>query len=230
MSTRDLLLDRISSLADLLGDEIENLVFVGGAAIAACPIWAGADVRPTEDLDCIVEASRTTYAELQARLQALGFRDAPEEGDPLCRFRRGELVIDVMPIDREVLGFSNRWFEHAFRTAVARVLPTETTVRIATPLALTATKMEAFLSRGNGNYLASHDLEDVFALLAGDPGLIDDIADGLEEVHEFLRSHLRRICTDPISGAEIRGHFAPDAASQQRGTEVIRRLRALPGA
>ena len=113
--------------------------------------------------------------------------------------------------------------------AEARVLPTGRTVRVATTLALAATKMEAFLSRGGGGHLSSHDLEDVFSLLVGDPDLIDQISDGSEEVHSYLRSHLRRICTDPISSAELQGHFASDAASQRRGAEVLRRLRALPG-
>ena len=36
---------------------------------------------------------------------------------------------------------------------------------------LAASKCDAFSGRGGGDYLASHDLEDLFALLAGDAGL-----------------------------------------------------------
>jgi len=87
--------------------------------------------------------------------------------------------------------------------------------------------MEAFLSRGNGDFVSSHDLEDLFAILVNDADLIDRIAEGSEDIHDFLRSHLRRLATDPVSGPELQGHFSPDAESQRLGEAIVRRLRAL---
>ncbi|HEY0839416.1 MAG TPA: hypothetical protein VGD74_04470, partial [Vulgatibacter sp.] len=168
------------------------------------------------------------YLDLASKLVSLGFRSAPLEGDPLCRFRKDDLTLDVMPIDGQVLGFTNRWFNYAFSTAVTISLSADVTIRVATPLALVATKMEAFLDRGGGDVVASHDLEDLFTLLAGDDDLVDQIAKGDLEVHRFLRINLGRICRDPLSGSALRGHFLPDPASQRRGDEVIRRLRELP--
>jgi hypothetical protein len=35
-------------------------------------------------------------------------------GGVICRWKKGGLVIDVMPTDPEILGFSNIWYPYAF--------------------------------------------------------------------------------------------------------------------
>ena len=57
-------------------EEIKNdLVFVGGAVAelyASDP--ASSDIRPTTDIDCLIELySRTDYSRLEERLRAKGF-------------------------------------------------------------------------------------------------------------------------------------------------------------
>lgn len=37
-----------------------------------------------------------------------GLAEDTTPGAPLCRWRRDELIVDVMPLDEHVLGFSNR--------------------------------------------------------------------------------------------------------------------------
>ena len=64
-----------------------------------------------------------------------------------------------MPTDREVLGFGNRWYEEAIRTAVTYMLPSGTSIRLITAPVFIATKLEAFAGSGDGHFLASRDLE-----------------------------------------------------------------------
>ncbi len=78
---------------------------------------AAPDVRPTLDIDVIVEvATLTDYYRLQERLRGKGFREAVEE-NVICRWRHGEIVLDVMPTDERILGFSNRWYAESLRNA-----------------------------------------------------------------------------------------------------------------
>ena len=78
-----------------------------------------------------------------------------------------------MPVQPEVLGFSNRWYPYAVETAVPMDLGDGTTVRLVSAVAFVATKLEAFAGRGGGDFLGSHDLEDVL-----------NIVDGREELAE----------------------------------------------
>jgi hypothetical protein len=68
-----------------------------------------------------------------------------------------------MPTDERILGFSNRWSTPAIATSqwvhVDRVR-----LRLVTAPYFLATKLEAFLGRGRGDFAGSHDLEILAAL------------------------------------------------------------------
>lgn len=72
------------------------------------------------------------------------------------------------PAAENVLGFSNRWYDLALRTARIVQLPGGgLPVRLIRPDCFLATKLEAFEDRGAGDYLGSHDLEDVLSVVDG---------------------------------------------------------------
>jgi hypothetical protein len=98
------------SAAELLGPLLDELVFVGGCAtglLITDPASAG--IRPTIDVDTIVEVkSYAEYAVLSERLRNLGLAE-DSTSNVICRWRKGDLLIDVMPTEERILGFSNRW-------------------------------------------------------------------------------------------------------------------------
>lgn len=55
----------------------------------------------------------------------------------------------------------------AVHTAVTRVLPSGTSIRLISAPVLIATKLEAFADRGHGDFLAGHDLEDITTIADG---------------------------------------------------------------
>lgn len=75
-----------------------------------------------------------------------------------------------MPLDARVLGFSNGWYGEAVRSSNAISLVKSLTIRIVTPVLLTA-KLEAFRSRGE-DYFGRHDLEDALSVIDGRAGLL----------------------------------------------------------
>ena len=80
-----------------------------------------------------------------------------------------------MPALERVLGFSNRWYRIARKESEERELPGGVRIRaVSAPLFL-ATKTEAFRSRGRGDFVASHDLEDIIAVVDGRPTLADEV-------------------------------------------------------
>ncbi len=143
-------------VADALGDLCEELVFVGGCAAGLLLTDSGAgEVRATQDVDAIVEAtSRVRFYAIEARLPGCGFvRDA--ESGVICRWRHraSGAKFDLMPTDPGVLGFANRWYPEAVRTATRVRIAERVEIRLIAAPVFIATKLEAFITRGRRDYL-----------------------------------------------------------------------------
>jgi hypothetical protein len=57
-------------------------------------------------------------------------------------------MLDVMPLNERILGFSNRWYKPAMDAAVERELETNLQIRMVTSVYFCASKLEAFAGRG----------------------------------------------------------------------------------
>ena len=103
----------LESAADLLRPLLDELVFIGGCATGLLITDAGAGgVRPTRDVDTIAQVTGYgAYAALSERLRILGLREDTDEG-VICRWRHGELIIDVMPTDETILRARRRPASH----------------------------------------------------------------------------------------------------------------------
>lgn len=222
-------LEMLVRAAKALGPLKDEVVFVGGAVVDLF-ITDPAAPRPrfTEDVDVVVEV--TTYgawAEVGERLRALGFREDRREGAPLCRWLFGDLIVDVMPALERVLGFTNRWYRQARKQSEERELPGGVRIRVVTAPLFLATKIEAFRSRGRGDFVASHDLEDIIAVVDGRPALADEVKAAPPRLRRFLASTVGRWLKDPDFLHAVPGHLPGDVASQARAPVVLDRLGAV---
>lgn len=151
-----------------------------------------------------------------------------EEGAPICRLHLApDLTLDVMPQDPSVLGFSNRWYTEGARAAQQYKLPSGHLVKALSPLYFVATKLEAFRGRGGGDYLTSHDLEDVIAVLVAHPALLDELRHLTDEAGRYVREELRRLARDEDFITALPGCLPPDAESQTLAMPLINALRGL---
>ena len=125
----------LARAAEALGDLRQCLVFVGGCATSLLiKDPAAAPVRATQDVDAIVAiASQVEYLRLGEALRSRGFSQTLAEGEPPYRWSLGALKLDVIPADEAVLGFSNRWYKTALRTAVTVQLPSGLSIFLITP-------------------------------------------------------------------------------------------------
>ena len=136
---------------------------------------AAPPIRPTKDVDAIVQAvSIVEYHGLATRLRAKGFSEDASEGAPICRWISSELMLDVMPTEESVFGFGNSWYKEAIHQAQGFTLPSGKIIQIITAPYFLITKLDAFAGRGKNDYLASHDMEDIIAVLDGRPELINE--------------------------------------------------------
>lgn len=170
--------EQVRRTAIALGGLVNEVVFVGGQMVPFFITDRGLHrMRPTDDVDVVVEChTKRAYHQFAQRLQAVGFHLDQSPGAPVCRYRTTDgLVLDAMPLDGEILGFSNQWYPLVMDTAVSVDLTAGVVIRTAHPTALLATKWEAFLDRGGDDPFGSHDLEDLLMLIAGRPELTDEL-------------------------------------------------------
>lgn len=224
-SNLDLLIHAARLLKPLLGD----LVFVGGCATSLLITdTAAADVRPTFDVDAIAEI--TSYAEytvFSEKLRNLGFAEDMSEDAPICRWRQATTSLDVMPLDEKILGFSNRWYKPAMQAAQERDLEKDLRIRIVTAVYFCATKFEAFHGRGKDDFSASHDLEDLIAVIDGRPELVQEVAAASDDVQSYIASEVGKLLSTPVFIDALPGYLLPDATSQARITVLLDRLNSL---
>jgi predicted nucleotidyltransferase len=216
---------RLELTARRLDKLLDQVVFVGGqVAELLVTDPAAVRVRPTDDVDVVVAVTtRSAYYALGDELRRLGFNEDMRPGAPICRWRTvDDLVLDVMPMNEEILGFSNPWYASALETAVPYEIAPDLLISIAAAPAFLATKWAAFDDRGAGDYLGSHDLEDIISVVAGRSELLVDLQNAPADVRAFLGDRTRRFLEHSDAGDAITGAL-PDARFD---ATLISRVRA----
>ena len=212
-----------------LGELADDLVFVGGCAtglLITDP--AAAPVRATYDVDAIAQVlSRAEYYQFAEKLKGKGFREDAEEGAPMCRWRCENVILDVMPIDPGILGFGSDWYQEAQENAVRFALPSGNALLLITSPFFLITKLDAFNGRGNGDYMQSHDIEDIVTVLDGRPELLGELERARPKIKQELASRFAALRQNTRFIDAVAGHLAPDAASQARLPGIIGRIEAI---
>ena len=214
-------LKELRRAAELLQDLDAPMVFVGGSV---APLYYQntaylGEERPTLDVDCVIEvASRLRLAEISEHMRQLGFSEGIEPNDPICRWRGRGLVLDLVPLNETLLGFSNRWYAAGWHAVERRDL-SGIEIGILSFDYYLATKIEAFSQRGQDPRM-SHDLEDVFLILAARNDLNADRGSIASDVRAFLAtvfdSLFRGRHADEIIGAYLPAIGDHDAEARIR--------------
>jgi predicted nucleotidyltransferase len=222
----ELLLSAVQKLVPLL----DQIVFVGGCAAGLLITDPGAaPVRPTLDVDAIVHIA--SYAELLAlevRLRHLGFEQPHVQGTPLCRWIHGDVILDLMPTESTILGFSNRWYPPALENAEMVEVGGHQILLISAPYFL-ATKLEAFHGRGQFDFRTSRDLEDIVTVVDGRSEIVAEAQQVATTLQHFLREEFSALLGERDFMEALPGHLLPDAVSQQRIRVVINRMQQIVG-
>ena len=195
----------LQAVADALGLELlPQMAFVGGCTTALLitdPVTREG-VRFTEDVDLIVHViGYGGWHSLLNQLRRKGFTESPQD-DITCRLRlkrRGhqDLIVDFMPDDDTILGFTNRWYTDALTSALNYLLTTGACIRVVSPPYFVGTKLEAFNGRGNHDPLASRDVEDLLNLVDGRDTLLDEIRQAPLPLQTYIAEQFTQLLTNP---------------------------------
>lgn len=218
-------LPHLRRIAEALGELREQVVFVGGAVAGLLVTDPLADsVRATRDVDAVVNADWLSFRRIEEQVERRGFaRDA--SSDVICRWvhKPSGLLFDLMPVQPEVLGFSNRWYPYAVETAEPVDLGDGVTIRLVSAMAFVATKLEAFVSRGGGDFMSSHDLEDVMNIVDGREELGDEMAKAPTDLKEAVGAAFAHL----LAHADFANVLPGLIAEPERAGLLLERLKNL---
>lgn len=175
-------------MGQAMGPLCEQVVFVGGCATGLLVDDANLmDVRPTEDVDAIVEvASLAAYHRLAEQLMKRGFKQTMADNTPPFRWYWNRMQLDLVPLDEKVLGFANPWYRVGFEAALSVELAGGLHLRHLSAPHFLATKFEAFKNRGQNDVYLSHDLEDIMTVMEGR----NTVAQEMAAANEAVRKHV----------------------------------------
>ena len=189
----------LEEAATQLAPFLREIVFVGGVTLGLLITdKAAAPIRSTDDVDVIAEIlTYVDYIAFSERLRKAQFTEDTSEEPLTCRWFHGKLKLDVLALSREVLGYTNLWYESALHHAVPFVLPSGQAIRVITAPYFLGTKMEAVRGRGQLDFQASHDLEDFIAVIDGRSTILREIADSPSDVREYLVEAIASLLNEP---------------------------------
>lgn len=227
MSRRNVHASNVALVARALGSLNDRVVFVGGAvaALYVDEVFDG-DLRPTYDVDLTVEI--TSMAELESfrlALEERGFKQSMFDS-VTCRFRCGDLLVDVMGTSEIGWAPSNRWFAQGFGERQLKHIDDQDVFVL--PLHYyVASKFDAYLSRGNDSPRTSHDIEDMVWLFDQlDDGLIELMKDAPADVRDFLKPFFEAVDSDHKWSEGFLVHLPYDGRDE-RFEKVICALKSI---
>lgn len=216
-----------NGLAELRGE----MVFVGGAiAELYADHPASSEIRPTIDVDCVIEiSSRSQFAKMEEKLRFRGFTNDTSKGAPICRWIYKDIKVDVMPTDSRILGFSNRWYEEGIEIKIPKTLPDGTEIFVFPPEYYLATKFEAHKSRGGNDLRQSHDFEDIIYILDNCLNILENISGSNPSVKMYLKEECQNLLVNPniTEGIETALPYGSGEESGDMLSMLIRKIAEI---
>jgi hypothetical protein len=215
-------------VARKLGKLNNKVVYLGGCATALFitdPL--SLDVRPTLDVDCIIDViSLLQYQKFEKALSKIGFKKSMED-DVICRWRFDDMILDVMATDQEILGFGNPWYKEALEHAITHQISDDLTVKSVTAPYFIATKIAAFKTRGNNDLWASHDFEDIITVIAGRVEIAEEVAQTNNQLKAQLKQAFEEILRNNQFEQVLPGILNDGPITMQRVQIVKERIQQI---
>ena len=215
-------------VARKLGKLKDEFIFLGGCTTTLfITDFTSPDVRPTFDVDCIVDViSLNQYHQLEEQLNECGFKRSIQD-DIICRWRYDDVILDVMPTDEKILGFGNRWYKAAVEYATLHQLSENLFIKSVTAPYFLATKLEAFKQRENSDFLVSHDFEDIITVIDGRSEIVDEVNLTDTVLRTYLEKTFSGILKNEQFYSALPGHLNYGPVTKDRTQIVLNRIKQM---
>ncbi len=214
---------RINAVNNALGELKEKVVFIGGATISLYADRLAFEIRPTDDIDVLVEIlSYSERVKLEERLRGIGFvHDL--ESKIVCRFKIQGIIVDIMPTDDPSIGFKNFWYPEGFKNAMDYQIDENNIVKILIAPYFIATKLEAFKGRGNDDGRTSKDFEDIVFVLENRKTIWEELKNSDLKLQKYLQAEFNVLLANPYIEEWIGSHL--ERGSEQSTFLIIEEMK-----
>lgn len=218
--------ERIKAVSNALGNLKDLVVFVGGATVSLYADRMAEEVRETMDIDIVVQIfTRLEFEKLENELRQLGF-ESDTSASFVGRYKFKSLLVDVMPISEDILGFSNKWYKEGFDSAIDYTIDEHHSVKIFSPPYFLATKIEAFKSRGKnhqGEYdgRTSDDFEDIVFVLENRLAIWEEIKASSTSVKNYLKREFAWLLAMPYIDEWLDAHVSYTLPYDEPATDYL---------
>jgi predicted nucleotidyltransferase len=213
---------RIKVLAEAFSSLSNKIVFVGGAVVELyCDDPARAEVRPTNDVDVVVELhNKGSYVVLEEKLRTIGFQNDVFSG-VICRYIYHDIVVDIMPDDDSILGFTNIWYKEGLQNSLTYHLDDELNIQIFPLDLFLASKFEALISNRHGDdYRLNSDFEDIVYIFDNRLKIKEEIIALENEVKKYLQASISMLLKRPYIEEEISSNLE-SSSSKSRKNRIL---------
>jgi predicted nucleotidyltransferase len=216
---------RIKAVYNALGHLKDQVVFVGGATVAFYVDRMAEEVRPTDDVDVLVEIwTYKEYAALEEQLRKMGFANDTSSG-VICRYKIDGIIVDIMPTGENVLGFKNKWYPEGYKNSIVIDIDGQYSIRIFSLPYFIASKLDAFIDRGENNGPTSRDFEDIIYVLEYSRSVWDQLNNAPADVKLYLQENFSALLANPYFFEWVDGHVS--YGSPPATYYIIRELEAF---
>jgi predicted nucleotidyltransferase len=210
---------RIKVVHDALQELAEKVVFVGGAVVSLYADRPAIGVRPTDDVDIVVELMNYSgFAAIEGKLREKGFVHDKESGI-ICRYKINGVIVDIMPSGEGILGFSNKWYVDAFANSFQFILSDQYDIRLFQPAWFVASKLEAFNDRGGNDGRMSSDFEDIVFILNNRNVIWEEMESAPNPLKKYLKEQFDSLLANQYIYEWIGTHL--EFSEQKRVTMII---------
>jgi hypothetical protein len=220
---KHLYVNRIRQVAVRLDHLLQNVVFVGGSVVALYADDPAADeVRPTDDIDIVVGIStRVAYSEFEDKIRQLGFKNVMDSNF-IGRYKINEIIVDVMPIDEDVLGFSNIWYKEGIEKSFLYEIDKDVSIRLMPFHYFIASKIEAHNSRNKGDLRQSKDFEDIVYSFDNRLNPLADLQQATGLVEKYLKEQMDNFLQDFNFHEGVDSHL-----NSQNSNRRVQRIKGI---
>jgi len=222
---KHLYIKRIKEIASKLDYLLKDVVFVGGSVVALyADNPASGELRPTDDIDIVVAIStRVDFAIFEEKIRQLGFKNVTDSKF-IGRYKISDLIVDVMPIEESILGFSNRWYEKGMQESFLYELDKETSIRLMPFHYFIASKIEAHNGRNGKDFRTSKDFEDIVYTFDNRVNPLDDMNKATGDVEKYLKEQMNDFLNNTNFYEGVYSHLNEGSQSKSKRTERIERI------
>lgn len=214
---------RIKAVANAINPLNKKIVFVGGAAVSLYADNISLNVRPTEDVDVIVEVlDYTEFSQFEDKLRQIGFQNDILSGI-ICRYTIEGITVDILPVKSNATMHANPWHEEGFNNAIEYKLMDANSIFILSPGYFLASKFSAFNDRGNNDGRTSKDFEDVVFILQNRKNIWNELNEADPKVKIYLQKQFQRLFQNPYLREWVECHL--DRNLENSASWMLQKMR-----